>query len=287
MRFAFRSLRSVATSIAILGGDQNFLNRGWIPWLLRNVPEPRRRRVALELLALSPHYFGAAPAGETVSRSDWLETESERNRTSREELANSLLLSSYIRPHDKVLDYGCGPGFLARAVAGLAGEVDACDISRGTIACARLLNPLPNLRYISLLDEKLPSSSYDVIYSFAVIQHVSDEVLSSILSIWLEVMKPGATAILHVVLEGDAPSWRTEKAWRDDKSLRGRLRWRYGLHCFTRSEHSLRGMLERKGFVGVTIQPVSDIATLTSGDDIAGQHLCVFKKPVGVGGEPK
>ena len=284
MPVTFRAHRSVVRSIAILSGDQNFLSRGWIPWLLRNVPEPRRRRVALEVLALSPHYFDAGSAGEAVSRSDWLEAESERNRLSREELANSLL-SRYVRPHDKVLDYGCGPGFLARAVAGIASEVAACDISRGAIACARVLNPAPNLRYISLLDQKLPSSSYDVIYSFAVIQHVTDEVLSSILSIWLEVMKPGATAIAHVVLEGDAPSWRTEKAWTEDKSLRGRLRWRYGLHCFIRSERSLRGMLERKGFVGVTIQPVSDIAKLSSGDDIAGQHLCVFKKPLSVGGE--
>jgi len=46
-------------------------------------------------------------------------------------------------------------------------------------------------------------------------------------------------------------------------------------------------MLEGQGFIDVSIQPVSSIATLSSGDDISAEHLCVFKKPLGFGGEEK
>src|SRR5688572_28755083 len=109
-----RTLRAggiFAKTVATMGGSQNFLNRAWVPWLLRTTPGSARRRVALEILALSPHYFLTPPSAEK-SRQEWLLAECERNRRSREELADSVL-APFLEPAATVLDYGCGPGFLA------------------------------------------------------------------------------------------------------------------------------------------------------------------------------
>ena len=41
--------------------DQSFLDAGWIVALLRSAPARRRRRLALSILSLSPHYFYRQP----------------------------------------------------------------------------------------------------------------------------------------------------------------------------------------------------------------------------------
>src|SRR5258708_27973334 len=113
---------------ATWGGSQNFLGARWVAGVVDNAPLAAREGVALRLLALSPHYF----YDRDVRR------EHARNRQSPHILADTLI-APYLTPDARVLDYGCGPGYLAAAVAKMAAHVAAVDISRGVLACARAL----------------------------------------------------------------------------------------------------------------------------------------------------
>ena len=63
---------------------------------------------------MSPHYF--------YDRN--LAAEASRNRQSRQILADRLVVP-HLAPDARVLDYGCGPGYLAAAVAARPGG-DEC-----------------------------------------------------------------------------------------------------------------------------------------------------------------
>jgi SAM-dependent methyltransferase len=131
-----RDAVSALTCRATWGGSQNFLGARWVERVVDGAPESARERVALRFLALSPHYF--------YDRD--LVAEASRNRQSRQILADGLVVP-HLAPDARVLDYGCGPGYLAAAVAGQAAHVAAVDISRGMLACARVLNGRPNVTY--------------------------------------------------------------------------------------------------------------------------------------------
>jgi SAM-dependent methyltransferase len=278
MSGATEAVRTLVRGLATMGGRQNFLNRRWIAWLLKALPPSRREETALRLLALSPHYFfrdlELDYAG--MPRREWLHREHARSIASRREIAERVL-APWLRPDGRVLDYGCGPGFLAHALAQHVREVVACDISRGTLACAEALNAAPNLRYLLLPRDPLPTG-FDLVCSFAVVQHVTDSVFDSLLREWARVLRPGGQAVVHVVCHG-APGWRTEAEWRADRSLRGRMRWRYGLHCFARSPGQVTDAARRAGFADVRLVPVREVAPLALDPHISTQHLCLLTMP--------
>src|SRR5260370_9855662 len=121
---------------ATWGGSQNFLGARWVERVVGSSPASVRERVALRFLSLSPHYF----YNRDIQRED------ARNRWSRQILTDELI-APHLTSRSRVLDYGCGPGYLAAAVAEKAAHVDAVDISRGVLACARVLNGRPNITY--------------------------------------------------------------------------------------------------------------------------------------------
>ena len=123
---------TLAIQLAAAGASQNFLGASWVAPLVNTMPEPVRERAALRLLSFSPHYF--------YDRN--IRAEAERNRRSRQALAEALIVP-HLSLRARVIDYGCGPGYMARAVAEAADHVDAIDISRGVLACARALNGSP------------------------------------------------------------------------------------------------------------------------------------------------
>ncbi|HEY7312042.1 MAG TPA: class I SAM-dependent methyltransferase [Gemmataceae bacterium] len=82
-----------------------------------------------------------------MSRRQVLQKEYERNLLSRRELCDKLL-RRYLRPDMTVLDFGCGPGFLAKAVSDHVQHVLAVDVSRDVLACAGALNGADNIRYL-------------------------------------------------------------------------------------------------------------------------------------------
>jgi SAM-dependent methyltransferase len=260
-------------------GAQTFLGARWIRAALAAAPARRRRSLALRLLALSPHYFypDAGGASDNGGRMALLQEESRRMRLSRTRIAEQVV-AAHVRPGATVLDFGCGPGFLAVALAGHAERVIACDISDGVLACAEVINAAPNVAYVLVPAAgplPLADESVDVVCSFAVLQHVSGAAMSAILADLHRVLRPGGVALLHVPVDKD--DWESEDAWRADTSPRGRLRLRYGLNCFGRTRADMLGAVEAAGL------HTTDVVGLgTHGDlhdaDLEAQELFVCER---------
>lgn len=256
-----RAQRSVVVdSLAALvmsGGRQNFLGAQWVASLLRAIPASARPRVALRLLSLSPHYF--------YDRS--LDSEAERNRLSRNSIVADIV-AQYMDAASTVIDYGCGPGFMAAASARLARRVVAVDISPGVLECARTLNGARNIEYLTPDQLSHLEIDADLAYSFAVAQHLYGSTLDATLSSLRACMRPGGWLMLHFALPG---IYRSEREWLEDRTPRGRVRLRLGLNCFGRTADE---MMERAAWAGFGDLAVTPIAGLTNvDDDIRDQHL--------------
>jgi len=266
-----RGYFDVALTALTLGrDDQSFLDARWIAGLLRRAPSRARRRLALSILSVSPHYFYRQPAYEGLSHADFTEREFERNLATRARLGR-LILGPYVQAHQVVLDYGCGPGFLVRYAAGLAKTVYGVDISRGVLECARIINSAPNASFVhTAAMAAIGDATIDLAYSVAVAQHLTDAALARAFEALRQKLKPGGRLLLHVVL--DAEGWRSEEEWRRDASIAGRLKLKYGLNCFTRRERRVRDMLETAGFGSIVVRPMRDICPEPF-DDVCTQHL--------------
>jgi SAM-dependent methyltransferase len=249
---------------SVWGGSQNFLGAGWVERVIDNAPAAARERIALRFLSLSPHYF--------YDRD--LVAESARNRRSRQALADELV-GPYLTADARVLDYGCGPGYLAAAVAGKAAHVAAVDISRGVLACARTLNGRPNIAYQTPEEFRLGGGSVDVAYSFAVVQHLRTDALERALRLLAAAVRPGGALLLHFAEAGNG--WRTEDQWLADDSLPGRARLRYGLNCFGRSATEMVDLVTRAGFTDATAGPLTGSLAIP-GEDITEQHLLAARR---------
>lgn len=271
-----RLRRIVANSIAGFG-SQNFLGAPWFSGVLRLAPARSKRRLALELLALSPHYFYRTPLNDDMNHVNFLEAEFVRNTLSRETIIQRLV-QRHLAPDCVVVDFGCGPGFLARAAAARVLKVYAIDISSGVLAAASAINGAPNIEFLRAKDGAIPLSDgvADLIYSFAVVQHVTDGVFSGMLKEWYRILRPGGTVLCHIAI--DEEGWKTESELRQDRSLAGLIRWRFGLHCFSRSEEAARSAITAARFDEPQIIRIGDL-DVPLDDDINHQHLCVFTKP--------
>ncbi len=258
--------------------NQSFLGARWVAWFLRILPQSLRRPTALRLLAWSPHYFyrDLDDKYDRLTYKQFLEAEYRRNRDSRLKIRDQIL-APFLASAETVIDYGCGPGFLAASVAELGKDVTAVDISHGVLACANIINKRSNLSYIhhSSLNA-LRSESIDLVYSFAVIQHVTDEVLANILRETQRLLKPDGKLVLHIVLE--ETGWRSQADWEADRTLRGRVKLNYGLNCFSRTEAMFHDALSASGFEKVKIQAIQGLCS-EHFDDICGQHLLTANIP--------
>lgn len=242
--------------------------------LLRLSPAASRRKWALRLLSLSPHYFieGDQEAGAGLTLDERLELATARWAESRSRLSERLV-QPHLRPDSVVLDYGCGPGFLTKAVAAAAGRTFGCDISRGALACARILNGGAGIEYLEAHATGLraiPDGGVDVVASFALAQHVTDRELAEILAHCHRKLRRGGRLLLHFHDLGEG--WRSEEQWRGDRSLRGRARYRFGLHCFGRDDASVETLASRCGFTHGKCVPIRDWVD-GDFDDICRQHL--------------
>ncbi|MEZ5307534.1 MAG: methyltransferase domain-containing protein [Pyrinomonadaceae bacterium] len=245
-----------------LGSEpQNFLGASWIKSFLGKVSDKNKRKWALRLVSLSPHYFldENNPRYEGLSGDQYLEAAHAHLIESRKGIYSEIL-ENFLAKNAAVLEYGCGPGYLASAVAPHVSKIFACDISSGAIACARILNSAENLRYLSITEgelEQVEDSQLDAVYSFAVIQHLTDEVFELVLKNCRRMLKPGGKIVFHIQLKDDV--WRTESDWNQDSSVTGKLKYKYGLHCFGRTIEEHKVMVEKTGFGDVEFVPLQEL----------------------------
>lgn len=270
----------VAKWFVSLGKEpQNYLGAKWIPALLRRVPESRRPLWALRILSLSPHYFfdHDNPKYRGMSNTEYLEANFEAVTRSRENIYEKML-SRYLDANDTVLDYGCGPGFLAKATAPYVRKIYGLDLSLGAIECARIINSAENIEYIAVGRDGLdaiPDGGLDAVYSFAVIQHLTNEVFEIVLKNCYRKLKPGGQLLLHIQLNDE--TWKSEEEFRKDRSAKGRVKFKIGLHCFGRTEQEHIEIVSKLGFDIVEIKKLENFFTEFA-DEIRSQRLLVARK---------
>lgn len=264
-----------------LGHDpQTFLGARWVRWALNRAPASKKRLWAFRLLSLSPHYFldRNTPDDRSIPEHDYFEKAAAEWLESRSRFFD-VVLKERLADANTVLDYGCGPGFLAVTLAKNFEKVFACDISTGALDCARVLNPAENLTYLLASDSGLsniPNSSLDAVVSLAVVQHLSRESYENLLSVSYEKLRATGLLILHVQLDGGV--WKKEDDWKQDRSVKGRLKYNYGLHNFGRPESEHLEMARFAGFINVGIEPLSQLFP-KGFEDIGEQHLLTAIKP--------
>jgi SAM-dependent methyltransferase len=248
---------------------QAFLGAPWVSRLLALAPTASRETLALWVLSISPHYFYPRKRGLAGLRD-----EHERLRRSRRLLAD-VIVRQHVSNAECIVDYGCGPGYLASSLSPLAQEVVGLDISGGAIACAQIINGRQNVRF-ELIESgiiPLPNESVDAICSFAVIQHMADADFQLAMAEFARVVKPEGRVICHIPV--DKPEWESEAAWRNDQTLRGRLKLKYALNCFGRTRAQVCEAIERAGFGPPQIFVAGELGEIED-VDIAAQELFVF-----------
>lgn len=237
-------------------GSQNFLGAKWIGVFLRRVSESKRRISAVRILSISPHYFLDRDDLKYpgISSDEYLTTTFDALIISRENIYRKIL-KPYLQESYKVLDYGCGPGFLAKVTAPHVEKIYAVDISAGAIACAKIVNAAEKIDYL-VADTKgfdsIPDGSIDAVYSFAVIQHLTDQVFKTVLDNSRKILKPGGKLLLHIQLIDDI--WKTEDEHRARNKVQDKIKYELGLHCFGRTEQAHRDLVAKHGFndIGIT-----------------------------------
>jgi hypothetical protein len=166
---------------------------------------------------------------------------------------------------------------MAHAVAGNVEHVDAVDISRGVLACARALNGRQNITYQTPNELRRRRSVVDLAYSFAVVQHLTSEALVDMFDLLAIKIRPDGVLLLHFAVPGQG-GWRTEAEWKTDQSIGGRAKLRYGLNCFGRSIGEMEGLVLGSGFTDVEVRPLNGSITVPGGDDITQQHWLTARR---------
>jgi SAM-dependent methyltransferase len=260
---------------AILGKDeQNFLGARWIPAFLKKVPQKSKRKWALRILDLSPHYFLSPddPKYSGLSKDEYLEAVFADSALSREDIWNEIL-GDRIGGAGTVIDYGCGPGFLTKAVSHHVEKIYGVDISEGALACAKVVNSGENITYLRADTAGLASiedGSVDAVCTYAVLQHLTDEVAAIVLANIAAKLKRGGKLAAHVQLNTD--TWKSEDEWRSDSSVKGKLKFKYGLHCFGRSRQEYSELFRAAGFSEPNFEAVEDMVAVAR-EPLEGQYM--------------
>ena len=105
----------------------------------------------------------------------------------------------------RVLDHGCGEAVHADIVAAKAREVLLCDAAatvRSAIAGRFAGNP--KIRTIAPEEvERLPDSSFDLIFANSLVQYLTGAELDQMLALWRRLLAPGGTLIVADVIPPD------------------------------------------------------------------------------------
>jgi cyclopropane fatty-acyl-phospholipid synthase-like methyltransferase len=268
--------------------SQDFLGASWIPGLFKIVPKKYKTRLALNLIAISPHYFIYQESSmyDAMSHEDILAAEDERNRESRRKISDRLL-QPYLNPEMTVLDFGCGVGYLAKAVSEHTQKVLAVDISCGAIACAGEINNADNIDYYVLDGNGLfrfSHASVNLVYSFAVVQHIKDEVFEKSLQEIYQILQPEGKCILHIVTHeetGETIRLHQQGAEKNNQNPWGvqSIKGKFSLETFARKATTVKQLMEKQGFTDIEIRNIKISDGETIEDDMEKDSLVVATKP--------
>lgn len=118
----------------------------------------------------------------------------------RREAFTRLAMLAGIRPGDRVLDVGCGTGYLTRIMApvvGPSGQVTGLDLAPSMIAYARERAPA-NCTYVQGAGQALdlPDESFDVVLSSLAIHHLPSAEQGSAVREMFRVLRPGGRLLI-------------------------------------------------------------------------------------------
>ena len=159
-----------------------------------------------------------------------------------------VLAAARLKPGERVLDIGTGPGFLAREAAGhlgSTGEVLGIDISELTLALARRrCADVSNVRFEigDATDLPVADATFDAVICVQVYEFVPD--VDQAISEVTRVLRPGGRAVI-VSADWDSIVWHAS-----EPELRDRVLKTFKLRlAHTALVRSLAAKLRRAGFV--------------------------------------
>lgn len=124
-------------------------------------------------------------------------------------ILEALLVTGVSEP--KIIDLGCGPGWLSN-ILGTFGPTVGVDLSGDAVRAASSRYSTAKYEAVDIFDWDYPRSSFDVVVSQEVIEHVEDQ--PRYLEIAYELLRPGGYLILTTpnskAMMALSPAKRTE-----------------------------------------------------------------------------
>jgi SAM-dependent methyltransferase len=174
----------------------------------------------------------------------------------------------YVKPGDRVLDYGCGEAAYAERLVQKAEALTLCEAAPNLREA--VMRRVKHERYITMLSPKetaaLPDGSFEVVILHSVSQYLSAAQLDELLKLFHRLLVRDGKLVIGDVVQPGTPAWKDALAllqfgWRDGfflAALRGlfrtalsdysRLRKDAGLSRY--SETDMLAKLKACGFRG-------------------------------------
>ncbi|MGH3758307.1 class I SAM-dependent methyltransferase [Actinophytocola sp.] len=168
----------------------------------------------------------------------------------------------------RVLDFGCGAGRLSQALAEHADEVVGVDVSPPMLDVARRLDTSDRCTFVLNESQDLgqfPDSSFDLVYSELVLQHLPASVIDGYLAEFVRVLRPDGVALLQCTTRPlwtfKGMVWRLAPGWLIRLAQRVFLRYPAPMRMTRYAPSRLRSAVEAAGGSVLAARALNDRAT--------------------------